>query len=127
MKNIRDLKIKTKEGFEIKNYMRFPSREWGDEGGCKADVYYKGAYVGTMYNKGDGGMADFDFDNSISKDKKTEIKTELLKFLKRIDDAYSEYSWLKNKTPETINGDDFDALVMNFEKCYFSLMKLSII
>ena len=125
MKSIKNLNIKTKEGFEIKNYSRFPSHEWGDEGGCKADVYYKGAYVGNMYNDGEGGEALFTFDNSIDNDTRTKIKTDLLLFLKRKDENYKKYVWLKTKTPDKVNGDDFDALVVQIEMAYFSKRKVT--
>lgn len=118
MKNIKNLNIKTLEGFEVKNLQRFPSMEWGDEGGCKADVWYMGAYVGTMYQEGNGGSANFDFDRSLCKSKITEINTSLLTFLKRKDPAYSKYDWLVKKTPSTMNDDDFEALVNVIEERY---------
>jgi len=59
MKDIKDLKITTAEGLSVKNYKRFPSSEWGEEGGMQADLYLKGVHVGTVYDAGDGGESNF--------------------------------------------------------------------
>ena len=61
MKNIKNLKIKTCEGFEVKNLQRFPSMEWGDEGGMSADIYYNGKHILSVFQAGDGGCAKIDY------------------------------------------------------------------
>lgn len=120
MKNIKDLKIKTKEGFELKNLQRFYSAEWGEDGGMKAHLFYQGADVMEILQEGNGGCACC-YTNDIFKEHADEIKFMALKFLQRVDDAYGEkskYDWLKNKTWNKIDDDDFEAVANNIEERY---------
>ena len=117
MKNIKDCKIKTQEGFELKNLQRFPSMEWGDEGGMKAHLYYQGSFIMEILQEGNGGCACC-YTNDVYKAHELEIKLQCLRFLKRVDDAYgpnSKYDWLKNKTINKINDDDWEAVATNIE------------
>lgn len=123
MKNIKDLKIKSKEGFEVKNLQRFPSMEWGDEGGLKADIYYNGFKILEVLQEGNGGCAicykNMTHFESGEVDM-NEVNEKCLEFLKRNDTSYTsgEYDWLTKKTPNTLDDDDFEALVNCFEKKY---------
>lgn len=120
MKNIKNLGIKTVEGFEIKNLQRFPSMEWGDEGGMKAHIYYQGTFIMEIIQEGNGGPACC-YTNEVYKNNADEIKFMALKFLQRVDEAYgqkSEYTWLKNKTWQKVDDDDFEAVVNNIEERY---------
>ena len=113
MKNIRDLGITTKEGFSVKNLKRFPSMEWGEEGGLTADLYYKGAKILSLYQEGNGGSAMATY-NEMSLD----IKRAALDFLKRCDKAYDTYEFLIRKTAKDINDDDFEAVINCIEERY---------
>ena len=120
MKNIKDLKIKTLEGFSVKNLQRFPSMEWGDEGGLQANVLYNGKEVFQIYQEGNGGPAITywtDYGKSIEK----EVRERAFEFLKRVDKDYqegSEYQWLMAKEPKDINDDDFETMVVLIEEQY---------
>ena len=95
MKQVKDLKIKTQEGFEVKNLERFPSREFGENGGLAADLYLDNIYVGHLYQAGDGGMADFSWSGSTDKYSPIEVKEKVHSFLLRNDKDYgpnSKYS-----------------------------------
>ena len=118
MKHIKNLKIKTVEGLEVGDLKRFPSMEWGEEGGLQAKLYLNGIPVGTLYQEGNGGCADFTYDNS---DMRTKVAEACLTFLKRVDANYgpkSKYEWLKNKTAKDINDDDIEAVINNIEERY---------
>ena len=119
MKNIKNLKIKTTEGLEVKNLQRFPSMEWGDEGGLQAEVHLNGKLIGTLYQAGNGGCANFTYNNS---DDYAELAKAIIIFLKRVDKNYgpnSKYNWLKNKaTYRDIGDDDIEAAVNNIEERY---------
>ena len=57
MKQVKDLRITTKEGFSVKNLQRFPSMEYGEDGGLQADLYCNGDFLMTVFDAGDGGCA----------------------------------------------------------------------
>lgn len=120
MKNIKNLGITTQEGFSVKNLQRFPSMEWGDEGGLQAELYYNGKEVMTVYQEGNGGCAITyltDYGRSIEK----ELKEQGLRFLKRVDFCYgenTEYEWLKKKTAKNFDDDDWEAVIINIESRY---------
>lgn len=119
MKQIKNFKTITKEGFSIANLQRFPSREWGDEGGFQADVLFNNQKIAKVFQEGDGGYADVYFEKDLTKELLTEIKDELISFLKRYDYAYqktSPYEWLKNKTSQGVGNDEFEALVVDIEE-----------
>lgn len=121
MKNIKNLKIRTKEGIEVKNLQRFPSMEWGDEGGLQADVYVNGEYVGQLYQAGDGGCASFTYPGS---EAYTKIAEAGIMFLQRVDKAYgpnSQYDWLKKKTARLMDDDDIEAVINNIEDRYMDV------
>ena len=118
MKNIKNLGITTKEGFSVKNLQRFPSMEWGPEGGLQAELYYNKHKVLDLFNAGDGGCA-----NVYLTDKGTKILDELkakgLEFLKRVDKDYgpdSKYSWMKTKTAATFDDDDWEMVITIIEE-----------
>lgn len=119
MKDIKRLGITTIEGLEVRNLQRFPSMEWGDEGGLQAEVYLNNKLMGTLYQAGDGGCANFTYNSS---EDYTELAKAALTFLKRVDKNYgpnSEYDWLKNKkTCRDIGDDDIEAVVTNIEEYY---------
>ncbi len=130
MKNIKNLGITTKEGFEVKNLQRFPSMEWGDEGGMQAEVYFKGNHIMNVFQEGNGGCA-ITYPTEFYKLHRFTLERECLNFLKRVDKSYgpdSPYEWLKNKkvaissnskpSEATINDDDWEALVNNIEEYY---------
>lgn len=116
MKNVKNLKIKTKEGLEVRNLQRFPSMEWGEEGGLSAELWMNGKIIATVFNAGDGGPADAEFkDNSI------EAKSAILTFLQRVDPSYgpdTEYDWLKGKTVDSVDDEDVEAAVIMIEGKY---------
>ena len=105
------MKVKTVEGFEIKNVTHFPSMEYGENGGTRADVIYKGAYVGTVTDYGNGGMAIIDYDRSLTKRQRLDVDTACLNLAKRTEEAYSQYDFLKKKTAKDVDGDDYICLV----------------
>lgn len=114
----KNLGFKTVEGLEVKNLETFPSREWGDEGGMKADIYLNGEKVGHFFNAGDGGMPDFYLENGVDR---KEVYKAFLDFLKRKDPCYQEgspYKWLMEKSePEKVDEDDiFAAVGLIFDK-----------
>ena len=121
MKNIKDLGITTEEGFEVKNLKRFPSMEWGEEGGLEADLYYKGDKILTLYQEGNGGCATTymtEKGNCIL----GEIRNAGLTFLKRVDEDYSgqgKYAHLfANITVQNFRDDEWESLINNIEERY---------
>lgn len=117
MKSIKNLGIKTKEGFEVRNLKRFPSMEYGEEGGLEADLYLDGKWAGTIYNAGDGGPASFTYANVAFEPE--EIAAKGLTFLKRVDPDYGpagRFAWLRTKTVAKFNDDDLEAVVTTIEE-----------
>ena len=117
MKQIKDLKITTKEGFSVKNLERFPSMEYGEEGGIQADLYYKGDKIMTVFDEGNGGCANC-YTTELYSTKMGEIKSAALKFLQRCDKNWDKYDFLKNKTAKDIDDDDFLGIVVIIEDKY---------
>lgn len=118
MKQIKDFQTITKEGFGIKNLERFYGREWGEDSAFKADILYKSKKIAEIYQAGDGGCADVHLDRSLTQDQVTEVKENLISFLKRYDYCYQEsspYEWLKKKTAQDVGNDEFETLVVNIE------------
>ena len=119
MKQIKNFKTITKEGFSVANLQRFPSREWGDEGGFQADVLFNNQKIAKVFQEGDGGCADVYFKKDLTEKLLTEVKDNLISFLKRYDYCYQEsspYEWLKKKTAQGVGNDEFEALVVNIEE-----------
>lgn len=123
MKQIRDLGITTKEGFSVENLKRFPSMEWGEDGGLQADLFYKGDKIMTVFNAGDGGCA-ICHTTELYSTKMGEIKTAALAFLKRCDDNWDKYDFLRNKTAKDIDDDDFGSVVTVIEDHYYIVSQL---
>jgi len=122
MKDIKDLNIKTKEGLEIRNLQRFPSMEYGEDGGMKCDIYYHDHKICDVYQAGNGGCADERYVDNITPELRQEFKQKVLACLQRLDSSYnpatSEYEWLKTKTADHIDGDDLEALELTIEDRY---------
>jgi len=120
MKHIKDLGFKSKEGIEVKDLQRFPSMEWGEEGGLQAEIYFNGVHVMRVYQEGNGGCA---CTYNVNEQIMPEFRKAALEFLKRTDDAYTsgEFSWLVGKTPEKLDDDDFEAVVLSMENHYDTL------
>lgn len=119
MKQIKNFKTITKEGFSIKNLERFYGSEWGEDSAFRADILYNNKKIAEIYQAADGGCADARLDRSLTQDQVTEIKDKLISFLKRYDYAYQEsspYEWLKNKTSQGVGNDEFEALVVDIEE-----------
>lgn len=119
MKQIKNFKTITKEGFSIKNLERFYGSEWGEDSAFRADILYNNIKIAEIYQAGDGGCADARLDRSLTQDQVTEVKDKLISFLKRYDYYYQEsspYEWLKNKTSQGVGNDEFEALVVNIEE-----------
>ena len=119
MKDIKNLGIKTQEGFEVRNLNRFPSLEWGEEGGLEADLYLNGVWAGTIFQAGEGGCASFTYANLGVEEK--ELAEKGLAFLKRCDESYgpnSKYEWLRDKTVAKFDDDDIEAIVNTIEEYY---------
>ncbi len=120
MKSIKNLGITTVEGFEVKNLERGYSLEWGPEGSLVAELYYKGKHIMRVYQEGNGGCA-VTYTEDYYREHKAEIDLQCLCLLQRVDKSYgpdSQYSWLKNKTADKINDDDWEAVVNNIEEYY---------
>lgn len=130
MKDIKRLGITTQEGFEVQNLQRFPSMEFGEEGGMQADVYFKGNHIMRVYQEGNGGCA-VTYRTDYYREHRFTIERACLEFLQRVDENYgpdSSYEWLKNKKvavsstskprEDLINDDDWEALVYNIEEYY---------
>lgn len=116
MKNIKDLGVITEEGIEIKELKRFPSMEWGEEGGLQAAIFLDGEFMGTLFQAGEGGCANFSCPSAVAYQKIAEAGCA---FLKRTNKDYgpeTKYSWLKNKTVANMNDDDFEAVVTTIEE-----------
>lgn len=122
MKNIKNLKIKTKEGFEVKNLQRFPSMEWGEEGGLEADLYYNGKYIMQVYQAGDGGPANISYIGDFYEKNKNEVNEAALKFLIRMDPTSygptAKYEWARTKTADQMDDDDWEMVVVEIERLY---------
>ena len=115
MKNIKDLKIKSIEDLEVRNVKTFPSMEWGEDGGLEADIYYQGKFAVRIFQEGNGGCAlDTERDDAVLK----AAKPSILAILKRLDKAYSYYSWLKTKTVENLDADDYESVANLFIEQY---------
>ena len=120
MKSVKDLKITTKEGFSVKNLQRFPSMEWGEDGGLQATVLYNGKEVFELFQAGDGGLANV-YWTEHGKKIANEVREKVFDFLKRVDKDYqdgSKYQWLMAKTPQEISDDDFETMVVLIEEQY---------
>lgn len=120
MKNIKNLKITTLEGFSVKDLERFPSMEWGEDGGLRAKLLYNGKEVMEVFNQGDGGMA-INYWTQYGKSIQNEVLEKALQFLQRVDEDYqqgSEYYHLAAKTPSEISEDDFETIVILIEEQY---------
>ena len=120
MKNVKMPGITTKEGFELRNLQRFPSMEFGDEGGLQVDIYYNKHKIMQVYQEGNGGPA-ITYTEQYYLDHKTEIDLQCLRFLKRVDENYgpnSEFASLRNKRINNIDDDDWEALANNIEEYY---------
>jgi len=118
MKSIKDLKIKTKEGIEIKNLQRFPSMEWGEEGGLAADVYLNKEYIGHLHQSGDGGCASF---SGYTREGYNKIAEAGMAFLTRVDKDYGpegRFSWLRNKDVNKFQDDDLETVIIHIEERY---------
>ena len=120
MKHVKRLGITTVEGFEVRDLQRFPSMEWGPEGGLQADLYYRGKKVMQVFQEGNGGPA-ITYTEDYYREHKTEIDLQCLRFLKRVDENYgadSQYASLRNKRINNIDDDDWEAVVNNIEEYY---------
>ena len=97
MRQIKDLGIKSKEGLKVKNLKRFPSMEYGEEGGLQAELWLGNhTYLGTLYQEGNGGCANFTWNANLLEKAKKGIKGLIHSFLLRNDKDYgpnSKYSW----------------------------------
>ena len=91
--------------------------EWGDEGGLQADIFYKNNFVGTVFNAGDGGCANMDFTEYGRKNIDT-LKVAALSFLKRCDENWNKYDFLRDKLPKAIDDDDWESVVNLIEERY---------
>lgn len=69
--------MKTREGIELKKLKTFPSTEWGEDGGCSCDIYYKGKKVAEFFNAGDGGDANITMVGDMTKEDLIEIGLNL--------------------------------------------------
>lgn len=136
MKNIKNLGIKTLEGFTVGNLQRFPSMEWGDEGGLQADVYYKGIKILQVFQEGNGGCA-ITYTNANYDANQTEIDVQCLRFLQRVDEDYGPNGRFSNlykdkkivveKGKEVAKGlddDDWERLVVIIESRYDDLKNI---
>ncbi|MBQ0142029.1 MAG: hypothetical protein KBT06_04395 [Prevotellaceae bacterium] len=124
MKHIANLGITTKEGFSVKQLERFPSMEWGDEGGMRADLYYKNIRICQVFQEGNGGEAIAYMDAKLNEKLLKEVQKAALACLKRLEpNSYGPqgYDWLKNKTPSKIDDGDYEAVVNNIEQYYDDL------
>lgn len=113
MQNIKKLKSKSIEGLEVRNYQTFPSMEWGEDGGLQADLYYNGKFLARIYNEGNGGCA-IAYMQTKSHDEWSDFKKACFDFLIRNDKDFgpqSKYEFMRNKTPNNLNDDDFETVV----------------
>ena len=116
MKDIKDLKITTAEGLSVKNYKRFPSSEWGEEGGMQADLYLKGVHVGTVYDAGDGGESNF-YGSAKEYDVEA-LKTASFNFLSRKDKDWNKYKFMPKQA--SAMRPEYYALVVDLIACYYN-------
>lgn len=108
MKNIKKLKSVAVGNITIQNYKTFPSMEWGEDGGLDADICVNKTPVVHIYQEGNGGCA---LDTVLNEELLPSLKENVLKVLKKHDDGYQKYGWLKNKTAEKVDADDFESFV----------------
>lgn len=120
MKSIKNLNITTLEGLSVRNLQRFPSMEWGPEGGMQAELWYNNKCVMTVYQAGNGGCASSSWVVEGEKLRKA-VAQACLTFLKRVDEGYkpdSQYEWLQDKTADKLDDDDYEAVINNIEEYY---------
>ena len=122
MKQIKDLKITTKEGLSVRNLQRFPSLEFGSEGGLQAELWLDGnTYVGKLFQEGNGGMANFTWNANLITETREKIKQYVFDFLLRNDEDFgpnSKYEFMRDKTPTKIDDDDIEMLITILEEEY---------
>jgi len=113
MQNIKKLKSKSIEGLEVKNYQTFPSMEWGEDGGLRADLYYKGKFLARVLQEGNGGSA-IAYMQTKNEIEWAEFKQACFDFLMRNDNNFgpnSQYDFMRDKTAEKIDDDDLEMVI----------------
>lgn len=108
MKSIKKLKSLATGNITVTNYKTFPSMEWGENGGMEADICVNKIPVVHIFQEGNGGCA---FDTVLNKELLSSLKENVLKVLKKHDDGYSKYDFLKDKTAEKVDADDFESFI----------------
>lgn len=108
MKSIKKLKSLATGNITVTNYKTFPSMEWGENGGMEADICVNKTPVVHIFQEGNGGCA---FDTVLNKELLSSLKENVLKVLKKHDDGYSKYDFLKDKTAEKVDADDFESFI----------------
>jgi len=108
MKSIKKLKAVTSGVITVQNYKTFPSMEWGEDGGLDADICLNGKPVVHIYQEGNGGCA---CEEVLDATLHQQVKEEAFKVLKKYDDGYQKYDFLKDKTAEKIDADDFESFI----------------
>lgn len=105
MQNIKKLKAKTKENLEVRNYQTFPSMEWGENGGLRADIYFNNKFLARVFQEGNGGCA-IAYMQTKNETEWGEFKKACYDFLLRNDKDFRQ-----DKTAETIDDDDLERVV----------------
>ena len=91
--------------------------EWGEDGGLKADIYYKRNLVGTLFQEGNGGCADMSF-TEYGRKNIVSLREAALAFVKRCDRDWDKYAFLRDKEAKAFDDDDWEALVNTIEERY---------
>ena len=108
MKSIKTLKSLATGNITVTNYKTFPSMEWGENGGMEADICVNKIPVVHIFQEGNGGCA---FDTVLNKELLSSLKENVLKVLKKHDDGYEKYDFLRDKTAEKVDADDFESFI----------------
>ena len=82
-------------GFQMKNIKRFPSMEYGDQGGTSATLWLDGKKIGDYIDYGDGGMEEVTY---VSKEAEEKMWRFIVDFAKSHENIFIEN--LLNDRPE---------------------------
>lgn len=123
MKNIKNLKIKTLEGLEVKNLEKFYGPEWGPDSATRAEIYYKGKLAVEVYDAADGGMAEATID--LPKEEQGDLLRVALNFLRRTNTDYIGSGYYADKTVKNFDDDDWLSVVNTILDRYETIKSVS--
>jgi len=123
MKNIKNLKIKTLEGLEVKNLEKFYGPEWGPDSATRAEIYYNGKLAVEVYDAADGGMAEATI--RLPKEEQKQLTQVALNFLRRNNTDYYGSGYYSHKLIRDFDDDDWLAVVDTMLDRYETIKSVS--